>query len=211
MPAKPQNRVSWSEAAAGSFGEGSMLQMNYWTDKWDLDEKVCPCDVHFNDWVAKQRLRNKTIYHFGTGTHHIVGIKQAARKNRVLAITASKEEYASYIELVTANAAVAHYYVAYFGDIYLSKRELLPNFDVVTMFHICEFFFPNTASKEYGGLTDAKLLDLFTEKTNKGGHILFYTQSMGWDKTKPLIAKWEKKAPVKRVGEYKTLLVYRKK
>ncbi len=37
------------------------------------------------------------------------------------------------------------------------------------MFHICEFFFPNTASKEYGGLTDAKVLDLFTAKTKKGG------------------------------------------
>ena len=64
-------------------------------------EAVCPCDVHFNDWVAKQKLKNKTIYHFGTGTHHVVGIKQAARKNRVLGITASKEEYEAYIELVT--------------------------------------------------------------------------------------------------------------
>ncbi len=187
-----------------------MLQMNYWTDKWDLDENVCPCDVHFNDWSAKEKLRNKTIYHFGTGTHHVIGIKQAARKNRVLAITASKEEYASYIELVTTNAAVAHYYMAYFGDIYLTKPEFLPSFDVVTMFHICEFFFPNTASKEYGGLTDAKVLDLFTGKLNKGGHILFYTHSMGWEKTKPLLAKWEKKMPVKRVGEFKTLIVYKK-
>ncbi len=57
------------------------------------------------------------------------------------------------------------------------------------MFHICEFFFPNTASKEYGGLTDAKVLDLFTAKTKKGGHILFYTRSMGWEKTKPILAE----------------------
>jgi hypothetical protein len=34
---------------------------------------------------------------------------------------------------------------------------------------------------------------------------------MGWDKAKPIIAKWEKKGGVKRVGEHKTLLVYRKK
>ncbi len=188
-----------------------MLKMNYWTDKWDLNVEVCPCDVHFNDWVAKQKLRSKNIYHFGTGTHHIVGIKQAARKNRVFAITASKEEYQSYIDLVTNNSGVAKYYVAYFGDIYLTNPALLPDFDVVTMFHLCEFFFPNTASKEYGGFTDARLLDLFTAKTRKGGHILFYTLSMGWDKTKPLIAKWERKAPVKRIGEFKTLLAYRKK
>jgi hypothetical protein len=192
-------------------GEEPMLKMNYWTDKWDLNVDVCPCDVHFNDWVAKQRLKNKTIYHFGTGTHHIVGIKQAARKNRVFAITASKEEYQSYIDLVTNNSGVAKYYVAYFGDIYLTNPALLPDFDVVTMFHLCEFFFPNTASKKYGGFTDAQLLDLFTAKTREGGHILFYTLSMGIDKTRPILAKWEKKAPVKRVGEFKTLLVYRKK
>jgi hypothetical protein len=79
------------------------------------------------------------------------------------------------------------------------------------MFHICEFFFPNTASKEYGGLTDAKVLDLFTAKLKKGGHMLFYTRSMGWDKTKAILPKWEKKQPVKKVGEFKTLLVYRKR
>jgi hypothetical protein len=185
--------------------------MNYWTDKWDLDEAVCPCDVHFNEWVAKQTLKNKTIYHFGTGTHHVVGIKQATRNNRVVAITASKEEYESYVKLVTENSGVAKNYLAYFGDIYLTNPALLPEFDVVTLFHLCEFFFPNTASTEYGGLTDAKLLDLFTAKTRKGGHILFYTLSMGIDKARPIIAKWEKKTPVKRVGEFKTLLVYRKK
>jgi hypothetical protein len=188
-----------------------MLKMNYWTDKWDLHVDVCPCDVHFNDWAAKNKLKNKTIYHFGTGTHHIVGITQAARKNRVLAITASKEEYESYVKLVTESSAVAKNYVAYFGDIYLTNPDLLPEFDVVTLFHLCEFFFPNTGSKEYGGLTDPKVLDLLTKKTRKGGDILFYTRSMAWHKASKVVAAWEKKAPVKRVGEFKTLLVYRKK
>ena len=188
-----------------------MLKMNYWTDKWDLHEDVCPCDVHFNDWFAKEKLKNKQIYHFGSGTHHVVGIKQAAQKNRTFCITASKEEYQAYIDLVTTNSGDAKNYVCYFGDIYLTNPLLLPDFDVVTMFHICEFFFPNTASKEYGGLTDAKVLDLFTAKTKKGGYILFYTRSMGWEKTKAILPKWEKKAGVKKVGEFKTLLVYRKK
>ena len=187
-----------------------MLKMNYWTDKWDLHEDVCPCDVHFNEWVAKQKLNNKQIYHFGSGTHHVVGIQQAARKNRTFCITASKEEYQAYIDLVTENSGVAKNYLCYFGDIYLTNPALLPEFDVVTMFHLCEFFFPNTASKEYGGMTDAKVLDLFTAKTKKGGHILFYTRSMAFHKTSPLVSKWEKKAPVKRVGEFKTLLVFKK-
>jgi hypothetical protein len=188
-----------------------MLKMNYWTDKWPLIVDVCPCDVHFNDWVAKQKLKNKTIYHFGSGTHHIVGIEQAKRKNRTLCITASKEEYEAYVDLVTGNSEVARNYLCYFGDIYLTNPALLPELDVVTMFHLCEFFFPNTASKEYGGLTDAKLLDLFAAKIKKGGYMVFYKGSIGFDKAKPIIAKWAKKGPVKLAGEFKTLLVYKKK
>ena len=77
--------------------------MNYWTDKWDLHEDICPCDVHVNEWIAEQGLKNKTIYHFGTGTHHVVGIEQARNGsgNAVLAITASIEEYEAYIKLVS--------------------------------------------------------------------------------------------------------------
>ena len=191
-----------------------MLQMNYWTDKWDLHEDVCPCDVHFNEWVAEQKLTGKAIYHFGTGTHHVIGREQAENGtgNTVLAITASIEEYESYIKLVSENSRVGRNYLAYFGDIYLTNPKLLPEqFDVVTMFHICEFFFPNTASAEYGGMTDLKVANLFTDKTRPGGHILFYTRSMAFDKTSELLPQWEKARPVERVGEFKTLLVYRKK
>src|SRR5262245_34468859 len=184
-----------------------MLKMNFWGGSWNLEVDICPCDVHFNEWVAKERLRNKTIYHFGTGTHHVVGIQQAKRKNRVFAITASKEEYEAYVTLVTGNSAVAKHYLAYFGDIYLSDPMLLPEFDVVTLFHLCEFSQPNTASKEYGGISDAKVLNLLTDRTRRGGHILFYKGSDGFKKSVPIIAKWEKAKPVKRVAEFKTLLV----
>ncbi|MBM3526781.1 MAG: hypothetical protein FJX62_01695 [Alphaproteobacteria bacterium] len=187
--------------------------MNLWDANWDLDVEVCPCDVHFNDWVKKQKLKNKLIYHFGTGTHHVIGIQQAINKsgNTVFAITASKGEYDTYIELSSKKAQVSKNYLAYFGDIYLTNPKLLPDFDVVTMFHLCEFFHPNTASKSYGGVDDAKLLDMFTAKTKPGGYILFYTRSMAFDRAHPIILKWEKKGQVKRVGEFKTLLVFRKK
>src|SRR5438093_13589498 len=93
-----------------------MLKMNYWTDKWDLLEEVCPCDVHFNDWVAKERPKNKQIYHFGSGTHHVVGIKQAERKNRTFCITSSKDEYQAYIELIIEKSAVAMNYFCLFAS-----------------------------------------------------------------------------------------------
>jgi hypothetical protein len=190
-----------------------MLKMNYWTDKWPLMEEVCPCDVHFNQWAADQKLRGKSIYHFGTGTHHVIGMEQATNGsgNVVFAITASIEEYEAYVKLVTDKAQIAKNYLAYFGDIYLTNERLLPEFDVVTMFHLCEFFYPNTDSAEYGGLTDRKVLDLFTDKTAKGGHILFYTKSIKFGDAKPVIAAWEKDKGVEKVDEFKTLLVYRKK
>ncbi len=187
--------------------------MNYWTDKWDLHEDVCPCDVHFNEWVAQSGHRNKLIYHFGTGTHHVVGIEQSRNGlgNRVFAITASIEEYEAYIRLVTENSGVAKNYLAYFGDIYLTNPGLLPEFDIVTMVHLCEFFFPNTASAEYGGLTDRKVLDLFTDKTKAGGFIVFYKNSMAADKMRAILPEWEKDKPVEPAGEFKTLLIYRKR
>jgi len=189
-----------------------MLKMNYWTDKWDLHEDICPCDVHFNDWVEDRKLRGNSIYHFGTGTHHVIGIRQAENGsgNVVFAITASIEEYEAYLRLVTDKSAVSKNYLAYFGDIYLTNPKLLPEFDVVTLFHLCEFFFPNTASKEYGGMTDRAVLDLLTDKTRPDGHILFYTRSIAFEKAKAVIAEWEKAKPVERVGEFKTLLIYRK-
>ena len=190
-----------------------MLQMNYWTDKWDLHEDICPCDVHVNEWIAEQGLKNKDIYHFGTGTHHVVGIEQARNGsgNSVVAITASIEEYEAYIKLVSTNSGVAKSYIAYFGDIYLTNPRLLPDFDIVTMVHLCEFFFPNTASAEYGGMTDRGVLDLFTDKTRSGGYLLFYKNSMGKERTAEILPVWEKEKPVERVVDFKTLIVYRKK
>jgi hypothetical protein len=189
-----------------------MASLNYWTDKWDLHVDICPCDVHVNDWIAERRLADSLIYHFGTGTHHVVGREQATNGsgNAVFGITASIEEYEAYIKLASENSRIAKHYVAYFGDIYLTHPRLLPDFDVVTMVHLCEFFFPNTASAEYGGLDDRGVLDLFTAKTKPGGHILFYTRSIAFEKAKPILAQWEKEANVTREADFKTLAVYRK-
>jgi hypothetical protein len=187
------------------------MKMNYWTSQWDLHENICPCDVHFNEWVEANRVSGKTVYHFGSGTHHVIGVTQAENGlgNAVFCITASIEEYKAYIKLATERAEVAAKYLCYFGDIYTTDPRLMPTFDVVTMFHLCEFFLPNTASDEYGGLDDLGVLNLFTDKTRPGGRILFYTRSCAFKKAQPIIAQWEKERTVERVGEFKTLLVYR--
>src|SRR5262249_59920306 len=118
------------------------------------------------------------------GTHHVIGKRQSENglDNMVLGITASIEEYEAYIKLVADRAQVNKSYIAYFGDIYLTNPRLLPDFDVVTMFHLCEFFFPNTGSAEYGGLADSTMLALFTDQLRAGGYIGFYQGSIPIEK-----------------------------
>ena len=188
----------------------------FWDDSWDLREKECPCDVHFIEWLDREKIAGSAIYHFGTGNHHHVGIECAreSRRNSVLGITAAPQEYQKYIELAIARPEVLRYYNAVFGDIYLVDPKLLPVFDVVTLFHLCEFRGERTDA--YGGATDLDVANLLTDKTRPGGHILFFTSSFAfaWDgpmSAKKVIAIWEKERPVERVGEYKSLLVYRKK
>ena len=191
-------------------------KLAFWDDSWDLREKECPCDVHFIEWLDREKITGSAIYHFGTGNHHHVGIECArdSRRNAVLGITAAPQEYQKYIELAIARPEVLRYYNAVFGDIYLLNPKLLPVFDVVTLFHLCEFRGERTDA--YGGASDLDVANLLTDKTRPGGHILFFTSSFAfaWDgpmSAKKVIAIWEKERPVERVGEYKSLLVYRKK
>ena len=100
-------------------------------------------------------------------------------------------------------------YKTFFGDIYQLDARLLPDFDVVTLFHLCEF---RTEKNDlYGALTDRQVLDMLTDKTRKGGYILFYTKSFAFDSAEKIVKVWEKEAAVEKVGLYETLLVYRKK
>jgi hypothetical protein len=142
-------------------------EMNYWADRWDLHEDECPCDIHFNEWVAARDITGSTFFHFGTGNHHVIGTRQAENgsNNRVLAITASIDEYKSYIKLVTRSPWIARSYLAYFGDIYLANPHLFPRFDAVTLFHLCEFSRPEA---RHGELSDTALLDLMTDRVRIG-------------------------------------------
>ena len=192
---------------ARKTGKAKGPKLNIYDDNWETRGE---CDIHLIEWLDQRRITDAAIYHFGTGGHHYVGVECAKpeRRSSVLGITASPQEYQNYVRLVTGRPDVLRYYNAVFGDIYLLNEKLLPSFDVVTLFHICEFRGPQTDA--YGGLTDLAVTNLLTDKTRPGGHILFYTSSFAFAKAKPVIAQWEKERPVERVGEYKSVLVYRK-
>jgi aminoglycoside N3'-acetyltransferase len=97
----------------------------------------------------------------------------------------------------------------FFGDIYQLEGRLLPDFDVVTLFHLCEF--RTEQSDQYGAMTDRQLLDLLTAKTRPGGYLLFYTKSFAFDAAEKILQGWEQEGAVEKVGLYELLLVYRKK
>jgi len=183
--------------------------MHYWNASWGLDVDQCPCDVHFLEFLVEREIRGASIFHFGTGSHHIVGLKTAedGSGNAVLGITASPEEYDSYVKLAIEQPAITRSYKAFFGDIYVLDDRLLPAFDVVTLFHLCEF--RTEKNDAYGALTDRDMALLLIDRLRPGGWVLFYKGSMAFDRAKPVIAELEKLRPLERVADFKTLQIYR--
>jgi hypothetical protein len=196
-------------------GAAPAPRLYYWDASWDLRVAECPCDVHFVEWLDENHITDAVIYHFGTGAHHYVGNACASpqRRNVVLGITAAPEEFKTFIDLAIERPDVLRFYNATFGDIYLLNPKLLPVFDVVTLFHLCEF--RGERNDAYGALTDLEVTNLLTDRTQPGGHILFFPGSYAFDRAdhsaKDVIAEWERTRDVERLGSYKSLLVYRKR
>lgn len=184
--------------------------LHFWNDTWPLLVETCPCDAHFVEWLAETGVTGASIFHFGTGEHHLVGIDnaEAERGNAVLAITASPKEIQAYVDLVIARPEVARGYVAFFGDIYLLNGALLPAFDVVTLFHVGEFWSEKNAA--YGGMTDAEMVAVLFDKVRPGGHLLFYTGSYAFDKARPIIDDLVARGLAVPAGTHRTLEVIRK-
>jgi hypothetical protein len=185
-----------------------MSKLNYWNATWSLDEAQCPCDVHFLQYLKEKQARDAAIFHFGTGNHHIVGLKAAEDNNAVLGITASPQEYDDYVELLIQNPRLGHTYKAYFGDIYQLDPRLLPQFDYVTLFHVGEFRTPE--NDRYGALTDLEMTLLLADKVKPDGEILFFTRSFAYDKAEAAAAELIKQRPFTHVADYKSLKIYRK-
>jgi hypothetical protein len=188
-----------------------MTKLNYWDTTWSLDEAQCPCDVHFVQYLEEKGAKNKTIFHFGTGNHHIVGLKGAENgaNNAVLGITASPQEYDDYVKLLISNPRLGHTYKAYFGDIYQLDARLLPQFDYVALFHVGEFRTPDNDA--YGALTDLEMTLLLADKIKPGGEILFYTGSFAYDKAEAAAKDLVATGAFEPAPDYKTLKIYKKR
>jgi hypothetical protein len=187
------------------------MKLNYWNASWSLDEKQCPCDVHFLDYLEEKKITNANIFHMGTGNHHYVGLKTAANGsgNHVLGITASRAEYAEYIKLLIDNPKLGFSYKAYFGDIYQIDRRLLPELDHATVFHLGEY--RSAENDEYGALTDLAVALVLGDKLRSGGEMHFYSGSFAYDRAEATARELVKLRPFFDAGNYKSLWTLRKR
>jgi hypothetical protein len=150
-----------------------------------------------------------TIFHFGTGAHHIVGLEnhKFSNPNEIIGITASVPEHQEYVRLVLEEPAIAKYYKVIFADIYTLTSSCLPTFNIVTLFHLSEYYLPDNPDVHHD---DKSLLELFINKLNPWGKIIIANKRnhWSWEKTLPIIQEFEAKGILEKVDEYKNLLIF---
>jgi hypothetical protein len=186
-----------------------MSQMHYWDAHWDLRINECPCDTDFTQYMREKELRNKTIFHFGTGGHHHFGhaFHEMGGDNLTLGITASPSEYEAYVKLAIERPEIARIYKVFFGDIYQMERRLLPTFDIVTLFHMCEF--RNEKNDTYQALSDRDVIELFMDTLNPDGELCFYSGSFAWPQAKVIVDDLVKAKKLSHTHTFKTLEFYK--
>lgn len=185
-----------------------MAKLQFWEYPWALDEKQCPCDVHFMRFLAESGLKAQRIFHFGTGEHHLVGIEAGAQGHAVLGITASEAEYAAYMRMVVEKPAIGPNYKVFFGDIYQLNLRLLPQFDIVTLFHSGEFWSDNNAP--FSTIDDPGLINGMIDHLAPGGLLLFYTGSFAYDVPKRLLPEIVAARGLIEQPGFETLRVFKK-
>jgi hypothetical protein len=182
------------------------MRLATYEDVWLFSPDLCPCDAELLEALALMQVRGKTLFHFGTGQHHLVGRSLPASRNTVLAVTASQGEYEAYMDLVTNDAEIATFYKAMFCDIYTMSANMLPMFDLVTLFHLCKYYHPSRNA--YSPLNDETLLALMISRTMPNGRLVFYSGSDGFAQTLPLIEAAERRGAITRAEQHKHLLFY---
>lgn len=184
--------------------------LHFWDQSWDLRLAECPCDMHFLEWLEERNTKDAAIFHFGTGSHHIVGLKTSedGSNNAVLGITASPAEYDAYVKMLIEKPKLGFTYKAYFGDIYQLDRRLLPTLDIVTLFHVGEF--RTEKNDAYGALTDLEMTRVLCDRTKAGGLVLFYSGSYAFDVAERVTGELVKQNVLADAGTYKTLRIFKK-
>ncbi len=184
--------------------------LEIWDEDWPLDAEVCPCDIHFTQWLSERGVTGKSIYHFGSGGHHHLGMDNLAKgaPNTILSITAAPKEFAHFVELAIAHPRLSHDYQCLFGDIYLLNPRLMPKIDIATVFHLCEF--RSEKQDEYGGLTDMGVMETLLDMLPPDGKVLFYSRSRDYWRAEPISRELVARGRMRHLEAFKTLEIYQK-
>ena len=151
-------------------------------EPWPHQPELCAADDQFIAWVrTRMPWRAGTVLHFGTGDHHRVGriLCTERRLMQVLGATGSIEELNTWARLREAGE-VPRKYAVVFGDQYCWPWELMPEMDLVTLFHLGEFDWRNARDTLNEVIVSAA-------DQSPTGLIAFYTGSAGWPQTKHAI------------------------
>jgi SAM-dependent methyltransferase len=184
-------------------------RMNVISYTWPLAPDICPCDVHFCDYLRDRNVRGKAIFHFGTGGHHLVGLRNRddGLENEILGITASPGEHARYVRQLVWAPSLGRHYRVLFADIYDLAAASLPSFDLVTLFHLCEFTPPPEHGRRWD---DAGVLELMLSKLTPGGRLLLYRGSYGFRRALPLVEREVAGGRLSLEEEFRSIVVYRR-
>ncbi|MBS0242646.1 MAG: hypothetical protein JSS20_10745 [Proteobacteria bacterium] len=188
-----------------------MARLNTYDVSWYLDVDLCPCDVHFLKYLEHEALRDKAIFHFGTGEHHVVGRSTAENgsNNAVLGITASPKEHEKYVDLIVEQPEIGRTYKVLFGDIYQLDARLLPEFDIVSLFHVGEY--RSEQNDAYGAMTDEDMVRFFVSRLKGPRLILLYSGSFAFDIAERIARKLVGEGLLEALGAFESLRIFRRR
>lgn len=183
--------------------------MEHLRHTWPLQTALCPCDVHFADFLDRHRIADSTIFHLGTGEHHHVGrcVARQGRSNAVLGMTYSLRELEAYAVLTAADPALARSYQVLLGDLYLLDPRFLPDLDIATLFHLGEYRRPEIANQ---ARSDTEILESVIGRLRPNGRILFYAGSDAYAAAQGAIKALERRGLIVPAGTHESLVIYRK-
>jgi SAM-dependent methyltransferase len=180
------------------------MKLNEYRKFYEFSPGECPCDFHFAEYM-KKNLRKKNIFHYGTGGHHYIGLKNSMldEPNDISGITLQQQEYQSYINLLKQNPMLTKHYKVSFVDFYTLSESFLPKFDIVNLFHLCEYY---VEGMPYYTLNDRTALSLFARLLKKNGTIFFYRKSSAFSRVRKIIDDIDF---LEKSVEYESLLGYK--
>jgi len=183
-------------------------RLRYVAHSWPLRPTVCPCDVHFCDYLDERTIRGRTVFHFGTGGHHVVGTRNYTEewRNEILGLTLAPREHARYVSRVIREPAFGRHYKVLFADIYSLCASALPLFDLVSLFHLGEFGDPASGGRRND---DEGVLRVFCSRLRPGGLLLLYRGSFGFTRIQPLLTRAAADGLLSFTEDYKSLSIYR--